>query len=249
MAYRLGIDSSTDQLSLTLIQQEEGRLIASLKLNGKKRHGQTLLAAIQQLLQLASVETGEISSLVVGAGPGSYTGLRIGMTAAKVWASSLRVPLYVTSSLALLASACEDALIIPIMDARRDTAYTALYGYMDGHYQVIKEDTHQDFNDFLEEIKEHITEKVTLVGQDIDEFVAVFKEVFPNVDVRVLSDARAYPDMDRILQPAYQALLAPVEDVAVLSPNYAHATLAEQEWAERQPQKGMEDEEFIEHIF
>jgi len=148
--YMLALDTSTSNMTLALLQ--EGALIAEHHTEAVRNHSVQLLPHIQQLLSGAGIRPKDLASVAVGQGPGSYTGVRIGVTAAKTFAWSLGIPLYGVSSLKALAlsgwrqyeqsesrvsedfrkvNAAESAedmqWIIPLMDARRGQAFTGLY--------------------------------------------------------------------------------------------------------------------------
>lgn len=148
--YMLALDTSTSNMTLALLQ--EGALAAEHHTEAVRNHSVQLLPHIQQLLSGAGIRPKDLASVAVGQGPGSYTGVRIGVTAAKTFAWSLGIPLYGVSSLKALAlsgwrqyeqseshvsealgkvNAAESAedmqWIIPLMDARRGQAFTGLY--------------------------------------------------------------------------------------------------------------------------
>lgn len=149
--YMLALDTSTSNMTLALLR--EGVLVAEHHTEAVRNHSVQLLPHIQQLLSGAGIRPKDLGSVAVGQGPGSYTGVRIGVTAAKTFAWSLGIPLFGVSSLKALAlsgwrqyeqqsesrvseafgkvkatEAVEDVRwIIPLMDARRGQAFTGLY--------------------------------------------------------------------------------------------------------------------------
>lgn len=130
----LVIDTSTATLCLAIMENDE-RLVASSEVVDR-RHSDRLLPAIEALLSEARLTMQHMEQIAVGQGPGSYTGVRIGVTAAKTLAWTLGVPLVGVSSLEALAYGAVDEAraeqtghewIIPLTDARRKRAYTAIY--------------------------------------------------------------------------------------------------------------------------
>ena len=123
----LGIDSSG--LVATVAIQSDDILVGEYTIHNKKTHSQTLLPMIQDMLQMAEVPVEELDAIAVAAGPGSFTGLRIGAATAKGLGQALNIPLVAVPSLEGLAYnlAGADALVCPIMDARRNQAYYGIY--------------------------------------------------------------------------------------------------------------------------
>lgn len=244
----LAIDSSTKALSLALLEDSE--VVAENTLLAAQQHGVLLVPAVAQLLEQLSWKPSDLDGLITGIGPGSYTGLRVGVTFAKTWANSKKLPLYSVSSLALMAASglyTQADTIIPVMDARRLSAYTAVYKSVEGQLEAVVADTHVDWREWLHEVGEQLGEHVVLVGDAIDEFVEAFLEEYPDKKVQKLDDWSTWPH-------ASKAIFCPwlgVDEATLLAPNYAHATLAEREWAEKNNTtiaSEADNEEFIEHF-
>lgn len=138
MALILGIDTSTASGSVALLK--DGRLIASQLYSLEKSHSALLHVLIKQLLENAGFATTDLSAVAVAEGPGSYTGLRIGVSAAKGLCLALDVPLIAVSTLDAMAyqlsrRSFDEVLYCPMIDARRMEVYSALY---DGSMAQIK---------------------------------------------------------------------------------------------------------------
>ena len=100
--------------------------------NMKKNHSVRVMPAIEQLLNDCDMKPTDLDKIVVAKGPGSYTGVRIGVTIAKTLAWTLNIPLVGISSLEVLAASVEDILhgfVSPLFDARRGQIYTGLYQF------------------------------------------------------------------------------------------------------------------------
>lgn len=97
----LGIDTATDTMSVAL--SNEGQIMGEITTNLKKNHSVRLLPAISELLTECGVTVRDLTKIAVAKGPGSYTGLRIGVTAAKTLAWDLGIPIVGVSSLEVLA--------------------------------------------------------------------------------------------------------------------------------------------------
>ena len=124
----LGIESSGLVASVALV--ENGSLKAEYTINNKMTHSQTLLPMLEEMMKLAGEDIKNVDAISVSAGPGSFTGLRIGAATAKGLALALNIPVIKISSLAAMAFQFSHGganIICPIMDARRGQVYCAAY--------------------------------------------------------------------------------------------------------------------------
>ncbi|MHB8170577.1 MAG: tRNA (adenosine(37)-N6)-threonylcarbamoyltransferase complex dimerization subunit type 1 TsaB [Thermincolia bacterium] len=123
----LGIDTATLVAGTAIINNEN--VIAERFVNNKLTHSQNLMPMIDQVLKDAGVKPGVLKGLAVSIGPGSFTGLRIGLAAAKGMAQVLNIPLVGVPTLDILAYnlAGLPGLICPILDAKKQQVYTAVY--------------------------------------------------------------------------------------------------------------------------
>ena len=123
----LGIDTSTAVATVALMDDE--KLIGEMTLNDKKTHSQKLMILIDYLLKMSETTLKDLDGIAVAVGPGSFTGLRIGITTAKALAHPLNLKIYEVSSLEALANNVKTpSLVCPMMDARRNTVFTSLSG-------------------------------------------------------------------------------------------------------------------------
>lgn len=133
MANILNIETSTDTCSVALTG--DCSVLASYEERGTRRHAELLGGYVERALEAARQQERQIEGVAVSIGPGSYTGLRIGLSMAKGLAYSLRVPLIGVSTLELLATSVMfahhgidlDSRFAPMIDARRMEVYTAAY--------------------------------------------------------------------------------------------------------------------------
>ena len=123
MAINLLIDSSDQNLSVGLAR--DGHLISFASYEAWQRQSELLVAEIDRLLTLHKIHRDEISCVVVGKGPGSYTGVRIAMSVAKVICLALNIPLYMASSLEILKN--PDKTSLCLVNARSKRSYAAVY--------------------------------------------------------------------------------------------------------------------------
>ncbi len=145
---RLVIDSATAYLYLALYEDQDK--LASVYQIGRNNHSETLMVELQRLMTEAELKPKDLDEIYVGIGPGSYTGVRIGVVVAKILGYSLNVPIYTVSSLALLASGSSESMIVPWIDARRGYAFIGVYGYDKGVLKVLREDSYADLASFKE---------------------------------------------------------------------------------------------------
>ena len=129
MSYILNIESSSTNCSISL--SLNGKVVSIKEKNDKKySHSTKLHIFIQEVLKESNISIKELSSIAVSKGPGSYTGLRIGIAAAKGLCYALDIPLISVSTLLVLAKQLvveKEDLIIPVIDARRDEVYSGVY--------------------------------------------------------------------------------------------------------------------------
>ncbi|MFW6381025.1 MAG: tRNA (adenosine(37)-N6)-threonylcarbamoyltransferase complex dimerization subunit type 1 TsaB, partial [Bacillota bacterium] len=123
----LGIDTSTEICALGLLV--EGEMLAEINLKLDRRHSERLMPNLVHLFQESGLEIKEIEGMAVTIGPGSFTGLRIGLSTVKAMAQYLQVPVRGVSTLEVLAQGCTgcQGLLVPVLDARRQRVYTALF--------------------------------------------------------------------------------------------------------------------------
>ena len=138
MSYILNIESSTTNCSVSLANT--GELISIRELNEKNySHSTKLHSFIEEVLKNSNITVNKLSAIAVSSGPGSYTGLRIGVSAAKGLCYALQIPLISVPTLQVLARQLNiqrEDLIIPVMDARRDEVYSAVYN---SEYELVRD--------------------------------------------------------------------------------------------------------------
>ena len=124
--YILAIDTASSAAGAAIAA--DSAVLASFHLNVGKTHSERFLPMVDFMLKSAGLALDNISALAVTVGPGSFTGLRIGIATAKAWGQALNLPIVpVTTVEALAFAAGSGGLVCPILDARRDEVYTALF--------------------------------------------------------------------------------------------------------------------------
>ena len=137
----LGIESSAVSAGAAVVK--DGKLISETYLNVGLTHSETLLTLIDSCLKNAGLEVGDVDAFAVAQGPGSFTGIRIGVSAVKGLVFAADKPVYGISTLEAIAcgGALEDFLICPAMDARCAQIYTAAFVYENGRLERVLEDS------------------------------------------------------------------------------------------------------------
>lgn len=154
MAVVLGIDSSGRMASAALIREDE--VLAEMSVSTNLTHSETLLPMIDEIVQKSGIRLSEVTCLAVAAGPGSFTGLRIGAATVKGLGFVLNVPVAAVSTLEGLAYQMygTENLIVPLMDARRGQVYTAAYTFEKGTIQEKKAPRPAALDEVIQEINE-----------------------------------------------------------------------------------------------
>lgn len=137
----LAIDTSTRRVGVALGSQRG--VLAAIELggagsDGPPRHAEQLVPAIEHLSRVSDLPVRQLSAVAVAIGPGMFTGLRVGVTTAKVMAQALRIPVIPIPSLDLVAYPLRyttGRIVIPALDARREELYYARYRAVPGGLQ------------------------------------------------------------------------------------------------------------------
>ena len=134
----LAIDTASSVSSVAVAS--EGKLQAEVTVEAGRTHSETLLSHIEGALSFAGVERSALRGVAVSIGPGSFTGLRIGLATAKAIAYGLSIPLVGVSTLAALALAVPvpDVHTLALMDAQKGNAYAGLYEWRDGSLHEVR---------------------------------------------------------------------------------------------------------------
>lgn len=165
----LSIDSATECASCALVSDE--KLIGEINYNSKKQHSIILMPMVDKLLKDFKLTLEDIDGFVVSKGPGSFTGLRIGMSMVKGLSQGTNKPFVSISSLDALAFnfPCSNSIVCPILDALRDNVYTALYYFNDGNLNKLTDYMTLYIDDLIEMIKKY-NSPVIFVGDAVPKF-------------------------------------------------------------------------------
>ena len=221
----LAIDTSA--LTATAAILSEDRLIGEISTTTKLTHSQTIMPMIDELLKKVSIDITDIDLFACSEGPGSFTGLRIGIGTIKGLAYGLGKPVVGVSTLEALAHNIDvtDLVICPIMDARRGQVYNGLYKYNDGRLTCIEEPRALS----IEELCQELTERTIFVSDGVNVHKEKIKELLGNKAV--------FASPQNLLQRAGSVVYAALKKEAVsaedLTAVYLRKPQAEREREER----------------
>ncbi|UXR69096.1 MULTISPECIES: tRNA (adenosine(37)-N6)-threonylcarbamoyltransferase complex dimerization subunit type 1 TsaB [unclassified Staphylococcus] len=219
--YSLLIDSSNQPLAVALMKEDQ--VLGTYTSAVKQNHSVQLMPQVAALLETAKITPQDLTDIIVAQGPGSYTGLRIGVTVAKTLAYTLNANLYGVSSLKALAATLQwtDRVIVPIMNARREHVYAGAYQWQDGQLNTVMEDQYIALTDLIERMKDE--QKVLFIGEDVRQF----EESLQDFDVLLL-----LPKAEAMWQHKGEP-----QNVHSFSPQYLKLSEAEQNWLNQQNSK------------
>lgn len=162
-----GIDTCCMAATAAVITDD--RLAAQVVQNNKKTHSQKIMPMIEFMLREADMSVGDIDCFAAATGPGSFTGVRIGVATVKALAHAVDRPCAAVSTLHALANntACFDGIICPILDARRGQVYNALF--RGGSMERMTEDRALSMAKLCEELKE-TNERIIFLGDGVSVF-------------------------------------------------------------------------------
>ena len=236
----LGLDSSGIVASVAIV--EDDVLIAEYTVNYKKTHSQTLLPMLDEIAKMTELDLNSIDAIAVAAGPGSFTGLRIGSATAKGLGLALKKPLIAIPTVEGLAYNLYDisGLICPIMDARRKQVYTGIYRFTDHQLEVVEDQIAVPMETVIEKLNQY-GEAVTFLGDG----VPVFHELIAEKMTVPYSFAPAHVNKQRAAAVAVLGEIyyrqGKTETAMEHVPDYLRVSQAERERAEREAAKADAD--------
>ncbi|MCL2409036.1 MAG: tRNA (adenosine(37)-N6)-threonylcarbamoyltransferase complex dimerization subunit type 1 TsaB [Oscillospiraceae bacterium] len=219
----LAIESSAKPVSCAVYSG--GALLGQYFQNNGLTHSRTLLVMVESLLKNLDIATQDLDLVAVARGPGSFTGVRIGVSAAKGLAWGLDKPVAGVSTLEAMAYQIPHpgAIICPVMDARRGQVYNALFEWKDGNLVRLCEDRAISLTELADDLK-RFTSPFILLGDG----AGISYESLKNTGVPV----SLAPELLRY-QTAYGIALAAVNSIPIpeiaLEPSYLRPSQAERE--------------------
>lgn len=188
----LGIDSSGLVASVAVV--EDDILLAEYTVNYKKTHSQTLLPMLKEIGDMINLDLNSLDAIAIAAGPGSFTGLRIGSATAKGLGLALDKPIIPVPTVDGLAYDLwgTDKIVCPIMDARRNQVYTAVYQTTPEIPEQLGEPDVVPIETALERAREAAAGKtIVFLGDGVPVFEKVIKETLGD-NCRLMIPARRY---------------------------------------------------------
>ncbi len=231
----LAFETSAKACSVAL--NDGGRLLGESYQNTGLTHSQTLLSMAEDLLRVCGLTPRDVDAVAVAAGPGSFTGVRIGVAAAKGFAWGGKLPCYGVSTLEAMALhlGAWEGYVCPVMDARRDQVYNALFQVEGGRLTRLAEDRAISLQALADELKK-LEKPVFLVGDGANLCYNTLAETVP---------ALVLPPEHRMHQRACGVALAAQRQIdqglagdgCALTPNYLRVSQAERERLAREQKK------------
>lgn len=238
----LALDSSGLVASVAVL--EDDSLLAEYTVNYKKTHSQTLLPMLDTVAQMIELDLNDLDAIAIAAGPGSFTGLRIGSATAKGLGLALNKPLIAVPTVDALAYNLfdTDKLVCPIMDARRAQVYTGIYRFED-HKLIPLE------NQMAISVKE-LAEKLNTVGQEViflGDGVSVYRQLLDELLTVPHTYAPAHVNKQRAAAVGALGALYYKEgkfvNAAAHQPEYLRKSQAEREREEAEKKAAITQEE------
>lgn len=165
----LGIETATEQVGVALGGHEG--VIATFEVARGRHHAEILTPAIEFVCRQAEIGLDEIGCVAVDVGPGLFTGMRVGLSAAKALAFALRIPMIGISSLDLLAfpSRHTDRVVVPVIDARKSEIFWAMYRQVPGGVQQVTTPTVGPVDDLVADLLAR-SQEVLCVGDGAERY-------------------------------------------------------------------------------
>lgn len=238
----LAIDTSSMVASCAIMDDQ--KLISEYILNHKRTHSQKIMPMIKEVLSSCELTPDDIDLYGVAKGPGSFTGLRIGISTIKALAHVNNKPVVGVSTLDALAFNIPfgDGIIVPIMDAKRDRVFTGMYKWENGNFFVLEEQKVIEVDKLIEELKKR--DEIIIFNGD---GTLVYKErLLSSLGNRAIISSKA-ANMARASSVAELALAkaqeGKTENYIDLLPDYMRKSQAEREYEKKNSSRGGEAHE------
>ncbi|MER2109036.1 MAG: tRNA (adenosine(37)-N6)-threonylcarbamoyltransferase complex dimerization subunit type 1 TsaB [Solibacillus sp.] len=226
----LGIETANAPLSVALVK--DGKVLAEIVQNVKLTHSVGAMPTVEEVFQKAGLAPSDIDAVAVSEGPGSYTGVRIGVTLAKTIAWTLQKPLVGVTSLQVLAGNARlfNGLVCPIFDARRSNVYAGIY---DGATLApVVEDFHDHIDGLFVKLQE-LEGPILFIGTDVAIFEERIREVLGERAV-FASFTQHLPRASELIMLALDKELPSIEATHHFVPQYRRIAEAEANWIKEQ---------------
>ena len=228
----LAFETSAKAASVALL--DDKKLLGESYQNTGLTHSQTLMLMAQDLLKSCGFAPKDVTHLAVAAGPGSFTGIRIGVAAAKGFAWGAELPCYGVSTLEAMAAqlGAWQGYVCPVMDARRSQVYNALFHVECGKCTRIRDDRAISLQDLGAELQ-NLTEPVFLVGDGSNLCYNTLLESVPSLVLP--AEHRMHQRAAGVALVAREKILrGEAGNAGELTPNYLRLSQAERERLEKE---------------
>ncbi|HSP46664.1 MAG TPA: tRNA (adenosine(37)-N6)-threonylcarbamoyltransferase complex dimerization subunit type 1 TsaB [Clostridiaceae bacterium] len=228
----LCVDTSTNNCSIAVITRES--VLGEIDINYDLQHSVLLMPLIESLLGHLKLTPQDLGALCLSKGPGSFTGLRIGMAAIKGMALALDLPVYAADSLEILASGAFNSrgVVVPVVDALRGGYYTGFYETKNGTVKTIMEPEVLTFPEIRDRLTAMELREVLLLGDLREDNINLLKEA--GMDVTSAPPAMNIPKASNIGYLLLDRMERnDAEDVDTLVPLYMRKSQAEHEYEKK----------------
>ncbi|WP_156291097.1 tRNA (adenosine(37)-N6)-threonylcarbamoyltransferase complex dimerization subunit type 1 TsaB [Oceanobacillus salinisoli] len=225
----LAIDASNQVMGVAILKNNE--VIGEYVTNIAKNHSVRLMPAIEQLMKEVSLTPDGLDKIVVAKGPGSYTGVRIGLSTAKTMAWALDIPVVGVSSLEVLAHQGRlfEGYICPFFDARRGLVYSGVYQYKNENLELVYEEKNIAMDAVLDLLAKG-NKKVLFLSPDLSLHKEKIMDVLGNL--AIIPEGPYHIAKPSLLGMA--GLNRDADDTHGLTPNYLRLAEAEAKWLKAQ---------------
>ena len=228
----LGIDTSTMAANVSVI--EDDKLICEYTINTKKTHSQKLMPMIENMLNLSDISIKDIEAIAICVGPGSFTGLRIGMATAKAMSHVNNIPIVGVNSLEVLATNMDlcNRKICSILDAQRNQVYTGKYIIENGELKELEEISINPIDDLLKELEESLDNWVIL-----GEATYKYKDKIESIsNIEIPSSANNITKASSLCNVARKKIIEnkDIHNCYDINPMYIRKSQAEEQYEEKQ---------------
>jgi len=228
----LGIEAATPVAAVAVVTEE--KILAERMVNNRRTHSVNLLPMIKDTLADAGINKDQLTGIAVSSGPGSFTGLRIGMSTARTLAQVLQLPLVGVPTLDALAYPLSGhiGLVCPILNARKNEVYAALYHSASGRQECLVPAMAANIQDLVKLLGSY-REQVTFIGDALAEYADILKEQMGDLAC-LAPTCVSYPRGAAVAELGLRLLQkGTASDFMTLLPYYARESEAELKWRER----------------
>ncbi|MDR0879113.1 MAG: tRNA (adenosine(37)-N6)-threonylcarbamoyltransferase complex dimerization subunit type 1 TsaB [Clostridioides sp.] len=228
----LGIDTSTRAASIAVM--EDDKLICEFVVSDTRTHSQKLMDMIESMLKISDIDINTMEAIAVCVGPGSFTGIRIGVATAKAIAHVNSIPVIAVNSLESLANNASLSLktVVPVLDAQKNQVYSAKYGFRkDGKCEVIDEIGIISVEDLIAEI-ENSSEEYLILGEALMKYADRFENL---ENAEVLGGSRNISNASSVCEVAAEKFSNEVDvyNCYEVKPMYLKKSQAEIQYEEK----------------